>query len=210
VNPGIKAAFLCVHHCPFRHTSGIYPQYPQDTSLATTSNDELGQEDDKIALPFVEEVHWAVHYRFFLLEGASLLMLLWGCLIPIINTTFIKLSTTAYLFSLSLLVSSWDSTCCDLLARDSKSNRCQFPSPMYMNTKLPHQTTTPRKIPWTVICLCLDIVAPGIRYSRVRRNKKPHGKCGVNAALLIRKVDCWNSQQCIAVQTLAESNDVQA
>jgi len=74
VNPGIWAAFLCVHHCPFWHTYGIYPHYPQKTSLATTSNDELGQEDDKIALPCVEEVRLAVHFRFSLLEGASLLM----------------------------------------------------------------------------------------------------------------------------------------
>jgi len=74
VNPGIWAAFLCINHCPSRHTCGIYPHYPQKTSLATTSNDELGQEEDQIALPCVEEVHWAVHFSFSLLEGASLLI----------------------------------------------------------------------------------------------------------------------------------------
>jgi len=65
---------MCVHHCPFWHTCGIYPHYPQKTSLATTSNDELCQEEDKIAQPFVEEVHWAVHCCFSLLAGTSLLM----------------------------------------------------------------------------------------------------------------------------------------
>jgi len=42
--------------------------------LATTSDDELGQEEDKIALPIVEEVHWALHFHFSLLEGASVWM----------------------------------------------------------------------------------------------------------------------------------------
>ena len=47
---------------------------PQITSLDQSANDELGQEEDKIARPFVEEVHWAVDFRFSLLEGESLLM----------------------------------------------------------------------------------------------------------------------------------------
>jgi len=73
-NRGIWAEFLCGHHCPFRHTCGIYP-YDRFFffSLATTSNDELGQQVDKIAMPSVEEVHWAVHFVVSLLEGASLL-----------------------------------------------------------------------------------------------------------------------------------------
>jgi len=74
VNPGIWAAFLCIHHCPFRHSCGIYPHHPDNTLLATTSNHELAQEEDKIALPFVEEVHWVVHFCFSLMEAASLLM----------------------------------------------------------------------------------------------------------------------------------------
>ena len=52
VNPGIWAAFLCVHHWLLLHTCGIYPHDLQNTWLATTSNDKLGQEEDKIALPF--------------------------------------------------------------------------------------------------------------------------------------------------------------
>jgi hypothetical protein len=38
----------------------MYPHHPQTTSLATTSNDELGQEESNIALSFVEKVQWAV------------------------------------------------------------------------------------------------------------------------------------------------------
>jgi len=74
VNPGIWAAFLWVHHCPFQHTCGIYPHYPQKTLLAPTTNDKLGQEEDKIARPSVKEVHWVAQFRFSLLEEASLLM----------------------------------------------------------------------------------------------------------------------------------------
>jgi hypothetical protein len=36
--------------------------YPQNTSLATTSNDELGQQEDKIAPLVVEEVHLEEHF----------------------------------------------------------------------------------------------------------------------------------------------------
>jgi hypothetical protein len=46
----------------------------QKTSFATTSNDKLGQDEDKIALPFLEEVNWAVHFRFSLLEDALRMM----------------------------------------------------------------------------------------------------------------------------------------
>ena len=75
MNPGIRAAFLCDHHCPLLHTCGIYPQHPQNTWLATTSNDKLGQREDKIAPPFVEEVHWGVPFHFCLApKGAPLLI----------------------------------------------------------------------------------------------------------------------------------------
>jgi len=65
---------VCIHHCPFLHTCGIYPHDPQNTWLATTSNDELDQEEEKIAPPFVEGVHGKVHFHFTGWEGASLLM----------------------------------------------------------------------------------------------------------------------------------------
>jgi len=61
--------------CPFLHTCGIYPHYLQKTSLASTSNDEPGQEENKIALPFVEEVHRGVHFHISLVpEGAPRLI----------------------------------------------------------------------------------------------------------------------------------------
>jgi len=60
-NPGIWAAFLCIHHCWFLHISGSYPQDPQNTWLTTSSNDERDQEEDKIALAFVDEVHCGKH-----------------------------------------------------------------------------------------------------------------------------------------------------
>jgi len=43
--------------------------------LTTTSNDELGQEEDKIAPLFVEEVHWGDHFHVSLVpEGEPLIM----------------------------------------------------------------------------------------------------------------------------------------
>jgi len=73
-NPVIWAAFLCIHHCPFLHTCGIHPQDPQNTWLATTSNDKLGQDEDEIAQPVVEGVHWGGDFHFCVREGVSLLM----------------------------------------------------------------------------------------------------------------------------------------
>jgi hypothetical protein len=43
-------------------------------NFPTTSNDDLGQKEVKIPLPFVEKVYWVVHLDFSLPEGASLLM----------------------------------------------------------------------------------------------------------------------------------------
>jgi hypothetical protein len=54
--------------------------------------------------------------------------MLWGWLIPIINTTFIELCTTAYLFTLGLHISSQNSTSCLCLARAPKSYHLQRPS----------------------------------------------------------------------------------
>jgi len=47
--------FLCIHHCPFVHTYEVLPYDLQNAWLATTSNEELGQEEDTLALPLVEE-----------------------------------------------------------------------------------------------------------------------------------------------------------
>jgi len=75
-NLGIWAAFLSVHYCLFLHTCGIYPHNPQNTRLATTSNDVLGQEEGKTAPHFVEEeVHCRDHLHISLvLNGAPLLI----------------------------------------------------------------------------------------------------------------------------------------
>ena len=71
---GIYAAFLCVHHCPYLHTCGIYSHDLQYTWLATTSNDELSQEKNKLALPSVE-VRRGVYFHFCLvLEGVTLMI----------------------------------------------------------------------------------------------------------------------------------------
>ena len=98
MNTAIGAAFLCVHHCPFWHTCRIYPHYPQKNLLTTTSNDELGQEEDKIALPCVEGVQWVVHFCLSLLEGASHLMRHLGQVpdtLQVCRQAFAKLSLSA-------------------------------------------------------------------------------------------------------------------
>jgi len=64
VNVRICTAFWCIHHCPFLHTCGIYPHDHQNTWLVTTPNNELGQEEDNTAPPFVEEVYQAVRVHF--------------------------------------------------------------------------------------------------------------------------------------------------
>jgi len=61
VDPGIWAAFLCVHQCPFLHTCGVYRHDYQNTQLAITSNNELRQNEDKIAPLFVQQVHRREH-----------------------------------------------------------------------------------------------------------------------------------------------------
>jgi len=60
MNTGITAAFLCIHHFQYLHTVGIYPNDQQSTWVATTSNDELGCEENSTAPPFVEEGYWGV------------------------------------------------------------------------------------------------------------------------------------------------------
>jgi hypothetical protein len=75
-NLGIWAAFLCAHRCPFLHTCRIYPNDPQKTWWTTTSNDELGQEGDKIAHPCEEVVHESRHFYIILVRaGVPHLML---------------------------------------------------------------------------------------------------------------------------------------
>jgi len=135
--------------------------------------------------------------------------LLWGCLIPIINTTFIELSTTDYLFSLSLLVSSWNSTSWPHLARGSQMNLFQCPILKWTKIKLRRWTTNPRKIPCMVMRWYWDTSAPGTRYSCTRRKEKPPSRCGLNGALPIEKEDCRKTQLSVAVLIRQVYNDVQ-
>jgi hypothetical protein len=75
MNPGIREAFWSLDCCPFPRTCVIYPDDPQNAWLARTSSDELGHEEDKIAPPFVVEVHWGVHCQFTVVsEGPPVVM----------------------------------------------------------------------------------------------------------------------------------------
>lgn len=58
----------------------LYDQ--QYTWLAATSNDELGQDESKVALTLVEEVHQQVdiHFPHVSEDGASLDVLPWLCM----------------------------------------------------------------------------------------------------------------------------------
>jgi len=53
----------------------MYPPDPQNSLLATTSNNKLGQEEDKNAPPLVEQVYLRVHLHLcVVLEGAPRLI----------------------------------------------------------------------------------------------------------------------------------------
>jgi len=134
----------------------------------------------------------------------------YGVLNPKINTPFIELSTTAYLFALSLLVSSWNSISYPRSARASKLNHLQWPSPKYMKIELCHFITTPQKTPRMVVRWWWDIPVPGNWYSQVHRNEKPPGKCGLNGTLPNEQEDRRNTQQSVAVHTRQVYNDVEA
>jgi len=64
VNPGLWAAFQCIHYYRFLQTCGIYPHELHNPCLATTPNNKPGQEEDIRRHPFVKEVHGEVHLDF--------------------------------------------------------------------------------------------------------------------------------------------------
>jgi len=106
--------------------------------------------------------------------------LLRGCLIPIINTTFIEISTTAYLFL--FFPSSYPKTL-PLESLDQerlKLNLLQSPSAMIRKIKLPLRTTTHLPTPQMVVVLYSDTSIPGSGYSRFRRTEKRLGMCALN------------------------------
>ena len=85
---GIWAISVSVHYCLFLHTCGINQHYSQNSGLATTSNDEPYQEENKRTLHSVEELHWGVHCHFSLVcEGAPYMIrcLGWVSDIPLIH-----------------------------------------------------------------------------------------------------------------------------
>jgi len=63
MNHAICAAFLCIYHCPFLHICGIYWHDPQNIWLATASNYEVRQNEEKLAPPFVVEVHSRLRFQ---------------------------------------------------------------------------------------------------------------------------------------------------
>jgi len=114
-------------------------------------------------------------------------LLLQGFLIPIFNTPFIELSTTAYLWIISLLVLSKGSTSCTISQESPKSNRLQFLSPRYRKIKYPRRATTLRPTPRMVMRWCSSTSIPGSRYPRVCRNEKQLGRCGLYMLLPTEK-----------------------
>ena len=135
--------------------------------------------------------------------------MLQGFLIPIINTTYIELSTTAYLtisFSPRLILRP------NLLHLHSKSNQSKTVpslSPQTMQITPLHRTTTLPTTPSMVMQKCSNISAPGNRYSRVRKNVKPLGRCELNSALPNWSEGCRNVRQLVAVRTQIVSICVQ-
>jgi len=77
--------------------------------------------------------------------------MLWGCLIPIINTSFIEISTTAYLFLFFPLSYPKTLPLESLVQERHKSNLLGSSSPMYMRIKLPLRATTLLPTPRMVV-----------------------------------------------------------
>lgn len=61
MKPVIWAIYLWVHCGPYWKICGIYPHDLRNTRFATTSNDQIGQEENKIPPPFREMVQWGSH-----------------------------------------------------------------------------------------------------------------------------------------------------
>jgi hypothetical protein len=98
------------------------------------------------------------------------LHLLQGFLIPIINTTFVEICTTAYLITL------FSSSCPKTQRLDSrvqewpKSHLLNCPLLIYRKTKLPRRVATLWPTPRMVVHRCSDTSTPGNQYSRVNKN----------------------------------------
>jgi hypothetical protein len=112
-----------------------------------------------------------------------------GCLIPIINTIFIVLSTTAYLFTLFSSSCPKTQPLESLVQERPKSNLLQLPSPLYRKTTLPRCAVTRRPTPRMMKCRCSSTSTPDSRYSRVDKNEKPLGRFVLNALWPSERVD---------------------
>jgi hypothetical protein len=134
-------------------------------------------------------------------EGIDGTTVLQGCLILTINTTFIKFSTAAYQFPLSLRVFSGEWPFGTVRARASKWNWCHGPSTIEMKFKPHGRTTTLVNIRSMVIYRWWDSEEECSQYPLVHRNEVPCCKGGLNCTQPTENVDYWNSPQSIAVCT---------
>jgi len=123
------------------------------------------------------------------LYNPSIYLLLLGCLIPIINTTFIDLSTTAYLFTRFSTSCPKTQPLESLVEERPESNHLQFLSPIYWKIKLPLRATTLLPTPRMAMRQCSSTSIPGSRYSRVDKNGTPLGKCGLIVLLPIDRAN---------------------
>jgi hypothetical protein len=123
------------------------------------------------------------------LISCQTLYLLRGFLIPIINTIFIRLSTTAYVFLFLSLSCPKTQPLVSLTQERPKLNRLHSPSPIYRKLKFPLRPATLWPTPCMVTCQCSDTSTPGSRCSRVDRNEKQLRRCGLNVLRPVDKVN---------------------
>ena len=108
------------------------------------------------------------------------------------------LSTTTYLFLFLSLSYPKTQPLVPLVQELPKLNLLQLPSPIYRKIKLSLRATTLRPTPRMVTRQCSDTSTPGNQYSRVRKNKKPLGRCGLNVLLPTDTVDFGMTWQPVA------------
>ena len=78
-----------------------------------------------------------------------------------------------------------------------------------MNTRLPRRIATLLPTPRMVVHRCSDTSTPGSRYSRVDRNEKPLGMCGLNVLLPTEKANRQITQQFVAERIRIVSSVIQ-
>jgi len=133
--------------------------------------------------------------------GKDRLCMLWGCLIPILNSTFIQLSTTGSLFYTLFprLIQDW--TSCTILQEIPKSKLVQRPCPIYRKIKLPCRATTVWPTPPMVMGRCSNLSTLDCWYSQVLRNEVPLSRCGLNGPRSAERVTLPITRQFVAVRS---------